>query len=75
MKPDPVPLSATDTSDVSCSDQTHMHAPLKPYVLHAPAATPPNLAAHQCITSCEQPLTPAKPAAAANIQCNQSAVQ
>ena len=52
-----------------------MHVPQKPYMLHAPAATPPKLVAHQCITPSEQPHTPAKPAAAANAQCNQSAVQ
>ena len=47
-----------------------MHAPQKPYMLHAPAATPPKLVAHQCITHSEQPHTPAKPTAAANTQCN-----
>ena len=52
-----------------------MYAPQKPYMLHAPAATPPSLVANQCITPSEQPCTLAKPAAAANIQCNQSAGQ
>ena len=52
-----------------------MYAPQKPYLLHAPAATPHKLLAHQYITPSEQPHTPAKPAAAANTQCNQSAVQ
>ena len=52
-----------------------MHSPQKPYILHAPAATPPNLVAHQCITLSEHPYTPAKPFAAANTQYNQSAVQ
>ena len=66
MKPNPEPASATDTSDISNKAQTHMHAPQKPYMLYAPAATPPNLAAHQCITPSEQPNTPAKSAAAAN---------
>ena len=75
MKPDPEPPSATDTSDVSQKTQTSMHVPQKPYMLHAPDATPPNLEAHQCITPSEQPYTPAKPATAANTHCNQSAVQ
>ena len=44
------------------------------YMLHALATTPPKLVAHQCITPSEQLHTPAKPAAA-NTQCNQSAVQ
>ena len=52
-----------------------MHAPWKPYMLHAQAATPPKFVAHPCITPSEQPCTPAKPAAAANTQCNQSAIQ
>ena len=52
-----------------------MHAPQKPCMLHAPAATPPNWAPHQCITPSEKPCTAAKPAAAANTQCNQSVVQ
>ena len=65
-KPDPEPVSVADTSDVSNKHQTHMHAPQKPYTLHAPAATPPKFVAHQCITHSEQPCTPAKPAAAAN---------
>ena len=75
MKPDPEPASVTDTSDVSNKDHTHMHTQQKPYMLHVPAATPPILVAHQCITPSEQPCTPAKPVAAANTQCNQSAVQ
>ena len=44
-------------------------------MLHAPAATPPKLVAHQCITLSEQPSIPAKPAAVANTQCNQSTLQ
>ena len=75
MKPDPEPPSARDTSDVFNKTQTQMHAPQKPYMLHASAATPPKLVAHQCITPSEQPCTPAKSAAAPNTQCNQSAVQ
>ena len=74
-KPDPEPPSVTDTSDVSNKDQPNMHAPQKPYMLHAPAATPLNLVVHQCITSSEQPCTPAKPAAAADTQCSKSALQ
>ena len=74
-KPDPEPSSATDTPDVSNKPQTDIHAPQKPYILHAPAATLPKLVAHQCIIPSVQPCTPAKPAAAANTQCNQSAVQ
>ena len=73
MKHDPKPASGTDTSDVSNKDQTHMHAPWKPYMLHATAATPPNVVAHQCLTPSE-PYIPAKPAATANTQCNQSVV-
>ena len=72
-KPDPEPASVT--SDVSNKDQTHIHAPQKPYMLHAPAATYPKFVTHQCITPSEQPCTPAKPAVAANRQCNLSAVQ
>ena len=75
MKSDPEPPSATDTSDVSNKGQTHMHTPQKPKMLHAHAVTPPNLVAHQSITSSEQPHTPPKPVALANTQCNQSAVQ
>ena len=62
----------TDTSDIKT--QTHMHALQKPYMLHAPAATLPKLVAHQCNTPSEQPHTPDKQAAAANTQCNRSAV-
>ena len=51
-----------------------MHGLQKPYMLHAPTATPPKLVAHQCITHSEQPHTPAK-LAAANVQYNQSALQ
>ena len=75
MKPDPESASVTDTSDVSNKDQIYVHAQQKPYMLHVPAATPPNLVAHQCITHRKQPHTPARPAAAANTQCNQSAVK
>ena len=75
MKPNPEPASVTDTSDVSNKDQTHMYAPQKPYMSHAPAATPPRLVAHQCITPSDQPCTPVKQAAGANTQCTQSAVQ
>ena len=65
----------TDTYDVSNKNQTHLHAPQKPYMLHAPVATAPNLVANQFITPSEQLHIPTKPAAAANTQCNQSAVQ
>ena len=70
-KSDPEPTSVTDIHNVSNKDQTHMHTMQKPYMLHAPAATPPKLVADQCITPSEQPCTPAKPAAA-NTQCNHS---
>ena len=73
-KPYPEPTSVIDTPNVSNKDQTHMYAWQKPYMLHAPAATPPNLVAHQCITPSEESHTSAKPPAA-NTQCNQSAVQ
>ena len=43
-------------------------------MLHAPAATPSMVVAHQCIIPSEQPCTTTKPAAA-NTQCNQNAVQ
>ena len=74
-KPDPEPPSVTDTSDVSNKDQTLMHAIQKPCMLHGTAATAPSLVAHQCFTPSEQPQTPAKPAAAANTQCNPSVIQ
>ena len=48
--PDLEPPSTADISDVSSKAQNHIHVPQKSYMLHAPAATPPNLAAHQCIT-------------------------
>ena len=73
-KPDPGPASERDTSDVSNKDQIHMHASQKPYMLYAPAATPPILVAYQCNTPSEQPHTPIKPAAAVITQCNQSVV-
>ena len=66
MEPDPEPALVTDTYNVSKKDQNHMHAPQKPYMLHAQPATPPNLVAHKCITPHEQPCTHAKPATAAN---------
>ena len=75
MKPDPEPPSATDTSNVSNKAQTNMQAPQKPYMLHAPVATPSKLAAHQRIMPSEQIHTSVKPTAAANTQYNQSAVQ
>ena len=64
-RPYPEPPSVTENSSVSNKDQTHMYVPQKPYMLHAPAATPPNSVAHQCITPSKQPYIPAKPAAAA----------
>ena len=73
-KPDPEPASVIDMSDVSNKDQTHVHVLQKPNMLHAPAATPPKMVAHQCITHSEQPYTPAKPGAA-NTEYNQSAAQ
>ena len=75
MKPDPVAPLATDTSDVSNKAQTHVHVPQKPFIQNAPAATLPNLAAHQCNTPTAQQHNPAKQAAAVNAQCNQNAVQ
>ena len=53
--PDPEPASMTDTSDVSNKDKNYMHAPQKPYILHAKTTTPPSLVAHQCNTPTEQP--------------------
>ena len=64
-KPDHEPASARDTSHIYNKEQAHMHAPQEPYMLYAPAAAPPKLVAHQCITPSEQACTPAKPAAAA----------
>ena len=74
-KPDPEPVSDIDTCDITNKNQTYRQASQKPYMLHALAATPPKLVAHRCIKLSAQSSTPAKPAVAANTQCNQSAVQ
>ena len=75
MKSYTEPSSATDTSDVSNKAQMHVHASQKPYMLHAPAATLPSFASHQCTTPSAWFHTHAKPAAEVNTQYNQHAVQ
>ena len=62
-KPDPEPTSVTDMPNASNKDQPHMHAPQKPYMVHAPDPTSPKLVVHQYITPSEQPHRPTKPAA------------